>query len=248
MAGLDDLLAASKEDTRPATAPVELNPPTAADGGPWELPELLAVGVALKHRLDLRIAKGEVFDAQRKVTVAANALEAGLTLEGSARIGQSRSLTAAEQDNVKFNPEHGLYTAGLLLDLPLERTAERNAYRNSYITLAQAVRSFQELEDTIKLQVRNDLRDLVESRESFRIQALAVQLAERRVKSTELFLQAGRAEIRDVLEAQESLVTARNQRTAALVNYRITELQLQRDMGILNAQPDGLWTEVFPDE
>jgi outer membrane protein TolC len=248
MSGLDDLLRANTEDAKSVNAPVELNPPTASDGGPWELPELLAIGVAMKHRLDLQVAKGEVFDAQRKVTVAANALEAGLTLEGSAQIGESRSLRATEQDNVKFNPEHGLYTAGLLLDLPLERTAERNAYRNSYITLAQSVRTFQELEDTIKLQVRDDLRALVESRESFRIQAQAVQLAQRRVKSTELFLQAGRAEIRDVLEAQESLVTAQNQRTAALVNYRITELQLQRDMGILSAQPDGLWTEVFPDE
>lgn len=239
---------ASQPTSRPTEGDIDLHPPGPAEGGPYELPARRAVQLALDHRLDLRIARGEIVDAQRQVAVTANALQTGLTLSGDARVGQSRGISATEQDNVKFRPEHGLYTAGLLLDLPLERTAERNAYRNSYITLQQTVRNFQELEDDIKLDIRNGLRNLVEYRESYRIQQQAVRLARRRVSSTELFLQAGRAEIRDVLEAQESLVNAQNQRTAALVNYRVAELQLQRDMGVLDVSPQGLWTESILDE
>lgn len=239
---------ATRPTSRPTEEDVDLRPPGPSEGGPYEIPSRRAVQLALDHRLDLRIARGEIADAQRQVAVTANALQTGLTLSGDARVGHRRGLSATEQDNVKFRPEHGLYTAGLLLDLPLERTAERNAYRNSYITLQQTVRNLQALEDEIKLEIRNGLRNLVEYRESYRIQQLAVRLARRRVSSTELFLQAGRAEIRDVLEAQESLVNAQNQRTAALVNYRVAELQLQRDMGVLEVLPDGLWTEYTLDD
>ena len=54
------------------------------------------------------------------------------------------------------------------------------------------------------------------------------------MESVSLFLKAGRAEMRDLLESQESLVNAQNDLTSAIVNYRISELELQRDMGVLN--------------
>ena len=71
-------------------------------------------------------------------------------------------------------------------------------------------------------------------------------LARERVKSSELFLQAGRAQVRDVLDAQEALVSAQNALTSALVNYRIAELRLQRDMGVLEIDHRGLWSEYTP--
>jgi outer membrane protein TolC len=212
------------------------------------MPPEEAAKLALGHRLDLRTAEGRVFDAQRAVVVAADALKAGLSITGTALAGERRSLGTADLTTAHLLPEKGVYTAGLLLDLPLERTAEQNAYRETYVSLEQAVRSVQELEDQIKLQVRNALRKALQARESFRIQSQAVSLARRRVASTELFLQAGRAEIRDVLEAQESLVQAQDALTAALVNYRVAELELQRDMGLLEVNDKGLWHEYEPDK
>ena len=181
------------------------------------------------------------------MAVAADALQAGLALTGTAEAGGRRTVATAGSGNARLRPKKGTYTAGLLLDLPLERTAERNAYRDSYIVLARAVRDAQELEDQIKLAVRNLLRVLVQARESYRIQAEAARLAQRRVTSTNLFLQAGRAQIRDLLEAQEALVSALNARTAALVDYRVAELELQRDMGVLKIDDKGLWSEYKPD-
>ena len=60
-----------------------------------------------------------------------------------------------------------------------------------------------------------------------------------------MFLEAGRAEIRDVLEAEESLVSAQNALSAALVAYRVGELELQRDMGVLEVDEEGLWKEYI---
>lgn len=132
------------------------------------------------------------------------------------------------------------------MDLALERTAERNAYRSSLIRFEQAVRNVQQLEDQVKLEVRNGLSRLLEAREGIRIQAEAVRVAERRVASTNLFLEAGRAEIRDLLKAQDALVNAQNALTASLVNYRVNELSLQRDLGRLEVNERGLWRDAEP--
>jgi len=225
--------------------PAEPIPPK-LEGGRLEMAAGRAVDVALKNRLDLQSALGVVYDAQRGVVVAADALGAELTLFGSATVGERRGVGSAALPDAQLRPSRGLYGLGMTMDLPLERTAERNAYRNSLIALEQAVRSAQGLEDQVKLDVRNSLRGLLQARESHQIQAQAVTVAKRRVESTELFLQAGRAEIRDVLEAQEALISAQNALTAALVSYRVAELQLQSDMGVLQLDEKGNWREYEP--
>jgi outer membrane protein TolC len=149
--------------------------------------------------------------------------------------------------DARFDPTEGLYSASLLLDLPFERTEERNAYREAYLDLEQAVRDLQALEDTIKLNVRSALRQLLESRESAGIQVEAVRLARDRVTSTNLFLEAGRAQVRDVLDAQESLLSAQNALTEAFVGYRVAELEFQRDLGVLQVATTGTWTELWGD-
>jgi outer membrane protein TolC len=230
----------------PADAPVELKEPTGEDAGPLELPPDEAVRIALDHRADLRTALGRVDDAQRKVMVAADNLRAELTLLGTAAVGEGRSIGQADLPNGTFYPDEGRFTALLDLDLPLERTFERNAYRERLIQLERSVRDVQELEDDIKLTVRNRLRTLLEARESVIIQSQAVRLAEKRVRSTDMFLQAGRAQIRDVLEAQDALLSAQNALNSALVSYRIAELALQQDLGVLEVTVNGLWREYVP--
>ena len=132
--------------------------------------------------------------------------------------------------------------------MPLERTFERNAYRNSFILLERAVRNVQDLEDDIKLDVRDALRSLLQARESTKIQAQAIQVASKRVASTKMFMDAGEAEVRDYLEAQEDLIDAQNNLTSALVGYRVAELELQRDMGLLQVNGKGLWREYRPQD
>ena len=202
-----------------------------------------AILVALDQRLDMAIAVGRVYDAQRAVTVAADALRLRADLTGSGQAGARRGLGTAAAGDARLDPSDGVYTAALSVELPWSRTAERNAYRDSFIALERASRAVQELEDQIKAEVRDALRVLVQARESMAIQARSVELAQRRVDSTELFLQAGRAQIRDVLEAQEALVSARDALTSAVVTYRLAELRLQRDMGVLEVDDTGLWTE-----
>jgi len=213
------------------------------------LEEEVALQLAFDNRLDLWIAQGRVFDAQRAVVVAADALGAELTLFGSANWGESRSsVGSAVQDDAKLRLDDGTYSALLTLDLPLERTREAINYRNSYIKLESSLRDTQSLEDDIKLQIRNELRDMLELRENLAIQVQSVFVAEKRVNSVNLFLEAGRAEIRDLVDAQDALLAAQISLTSAVVDYRVAELQIQRDMGVLQVNENGIWQEYTPEK
>lgn len=232
-----------------ADSPIELEEPSRENGGPLELEEERAVGIALTNRLDLRTELGRVWDAQRAVIVSADRLRAELTLLGTASFGERRTLAGADlDDSTSLRPDIANYDALLTLDLPFERTAERNAYRASLVDLEQSVRGVQSLEDVIKSEIREQLRTLLESREGLQIQATAVALAERRVESTRIFLDEGRAATRDLLEAQEALLSAQNALTGALVDYRVAELELQRDMGVLSVDELSQWTEFDASE
>jgi outer membrane protein TolC len=230
----------ASETVPPADAPVDLVPTSYKDAGPLEIGESLAAKLALENRLDLKVANGGVYDAQRQVVVKADALRAGLTLGGTAHVSDTDA-----DGHLRF--DRGNYAALLTLDLPVERTRERNDYRNSLIDLERATRSVQTLEDQIKLSIRSELRTLLESRESLKIQAQSVVVAEKRVRSTTLFLEAGRTQIRDLLEAQDALLSAQNSLTRAIVDYRIAELELQRDLGLLEVNQQGLWREFSPE-
>jgi outer membrane protein TolC len=229
-------------ETAPAAdAPVVLVPASREDAGPYELDEAVAIKLALENRLDLRVANGAVYDAQRQVVVAADALGAGLNLGGSARFADT-------DDDGHLTFDRARYAALLSLDLPIERTRERNNYRNSLINLERATRDVQVLEDDIKAAIRSELRTLLESREELKIQAESVVLARKQVKMVTLFLEAGRRQIRDLLEAQDGLLSAENGLTAAVIRYRTAELQLQRDLDVLTITKEGLWQEFAPGE
>jgi outer membrane protein TolC len=203
-----------------------------------DLPEERALTVAFAHRLDFANVEARVADAARKVVVAENALQAGLDLVAQAS-GQSE-----DREPVRYKFKEGTYSAGLDLDLPFDRLDERNEYRRSLLDLEVARREAAAGEDTIKIDVRRDLRDLREAREAYDIQRVAVATAERRVESARLFLDAGRAETRDLLEAQDDLVSAQNQLIAARIDYELARLGLFRDLGVLVVSPEGLHYEA----
>ena len=241
--------APAPEDLLAADDPVDLPEPDPAERGRYELDEPDAVALALTHRLDLRTAEGRVYDAQRRIIVAADDLRMGLDLVGQATVGSRRSsVGAATQTNARLDPTRGVYSGGLELDLPWSRRAQRLTLRRRMIDLQQAVRSAQATEDTVKLEVRNGLRDLLQQRENHRIQVQAEQIAERRVEQAEAFLEAGRADVRDVLEANEALLQAQNAVVDSLIAYRVSELGFQRDLGLLRVDERGLWREFDPAE
>lgn len=227
----------------PANEDPILVKPDNSNAGPMEIPLEQAMSLAFAHRLDLQTARDKVEDAQRAVLLAEDRLRAEVTLGTTASAGDSRSASNSAQDDAKLRLDRARINGLLTIDLPFHRTAERNAYRESLIALEKAVRAYQAQEDAIKKEVAQKLRGMLENREKLSIQFIALGLAERRVRSTDLLLQSGRAEIRDVLDAQDALLSAQNTLLSAVTGYRIGELELQESVGVLQGHADGTWQE-----
>ncbi len=121
-----------------------------------------AMGTAFAQRLDLANSIDNVDDAHRKVVVAADNLGAELNLVGSAG---ADSGDGTDFSRVQFH--RGDYSLGVKADLPLDRKAERNAYRESLIVLDQQRREYENDLDTVKLEVRQAYRKLQEEAESY---------------------------------------------------------------------------------
>jgi len=194
--------------------------------------------IALSERHDLFVTRCRVEDSARAVKIAADALRADVTLTGGASLDRAR----ATGEN-GFNGEEA-WDAGVRADWPWNRRRERNAFRKQLIALEQAKRALEEREDAVKQAVRSGLRNLVAARASYVNQVEAVKVARLRVESNALFLQSGRASMRDVLEAQENLLAARNALCKVLIDWQVSDLELQRDMGVLKISEAGMWLET----
>ncbi|MHC4473996.1 MAG: TolC family protein [Planctomycetota bacterium] len=197
-----------------------------------------ALETGLVGRLDLASSADKIDDAVRKVMVAADGLGAELNLSAGANVGSS-----GDTDFTRLQFHNGTYSLGLDSDLPFDRKAERNAYRQALIDLQQGRREHQENVARVKLDIRQAYRQLRETQERYRIQKNSLELAWKRVDSTAMFLKTGRAQTRDLLESQDALLEAENELTDALVGHTIAKLNFFRDIGVLQVRADGMWEQ-----
>ncbi|MHC4397924.1 MAG: TolC family protein, partial [Planctomycetota bacterium] len=187
-----------------------------------------AIETALLRRLDLANSRDGVDDTARKVIVAADGLGTQLDLIGSAGVGSTE-----KTDFTRLEFHNGTYSLGLKADLPLDRKAERNAYREALVLLEQRQRQFDNDRDNVELDVREAHRRLQQEAKSYGTQNVALKLAQKRVDVSPLLWEAGRSNARDLIESQDALLEAQNRLTAALVAHLIAKLNFFQDVGIL---------------
>ncbi len=199
-----------------------------------------AYEVARKARLDYANARDEFEDTGRKLKLAVDALKPQVDLVGNV-LFRSREVAngfpAPEIDRYTWN-------AGLDVDLGLNRKPERNAYRAALIARERAARAVEQLEDEIRIQVRDGWRALEQARRTYEISELGVELAERRVEEQTLLAELGRLKAQDQVDAENDLASSRNQRTQALVGHTIARLQFWNNLGILFIKENGQWEEI----
>lgn len=200
----------------------------------WEQTEAALFELAFKNRNDVQTFFRKVEDAQRAVVLAQDALRPELTIGGEASLGGSRSLSSADSEDIYPEFDRGRYQALLHVDFALDRVAESHHLRKRVMDLEQAIRSCQKHEDALKRSIRTNVRRIKSDLENYKTQVNSLALANRRVERANLFLEAGRIEVRDLLEAQEALLDSQNALTKTIVDYRIHVWAFERDLGILN--------------
>ena len=179
-----------------------------------------------------------VEDAGRKVAVSRDNLRTDLSFVGGA------SVATPDDENTVLNFEFDKadYSAGLQLNLPVDRLTERNSYRQSLIYQERSRRNLSLVQDSVSLGIRTGWRNLEQARQSYENQKVSLELARRRVESTNMLLDAGRASQRDLLEAQSASLEARNSLLAATVDYLSADLAFLRDAEMLEIGSNGVWT------
>ena len=212
----------------------------AADLPQPSMPFKDACDYALAHRLDFATVNGRLADAERQVLIHLDALRPKLDLVLAGRAG-----SPADGHLRRLEFEKGRYSAGLNAELPLDITNDLVAYRLALIAEDRQRRAVSIERDRIVADLRAVWRRLASARQNYEIQQLSVTLAEKRVESTELLFQAGRVNIREVLDARDSLIIARNAVTLALVNHRISWLQLLDQLEMLSTEPGSLWSPAL---
>ncbi len=209
-----------------------------------EHPEIAAeeaVEIALAARLDFQNAKDAYEDAGRQVELAVNFLRPQVDLVASAGFNSPQDQSG---DFVLPDIERYNWSAGLNVDLPLDRKGERNVYRAALIGRKQAARNIEQEGDEITLEVRENWRSLDQARRNYEISGVGVDLAERRVEEQDLLAELGRARALDQVDAQNDLSASKNQLTQALVGHTIARLRFWASMGILYIKDNGQWKGV----
>ncbi len=198
------------------------------------------VPFAKENRLDLENSRARVTDAWRKVAVAANQLRSDLTLTASANL----ATLADAKVPFDFSSQASRYQVGIQFDGPLNRLAERNAYRASQITYQRERRNFMLLSDRIEQEVRRDVRALELERVRFEIVRQQLLSAARQVEASRLNLldqkqAANTNATRDVLDALNNLLQARNALVGSYISYEQQRVRLLLDLEVLQLDDRG---------
>ena len=196
--------------------------------------ESIALSDAVLHRRDLAVTRGEAEDAERLVKIKADALRADLTVEGGATYDASRKRHGNVNDTTETR-------AQVKFSMPWDRRLERNQYRQAIVSRDQATRTYTEAADTVKNEVRAGYRNLVASRALYGNKVEAYRTACMRVEANDLFMQSGRSSMRDILEAESALLSARNALCSAVIDWWTSDLELRCSTGSLEIRRDGTW-------
>ncbi len=229
-----------------ATAVVDLSLqlPFSAEIGlpPMDIDGDQALLTALVQRLDLMNSRGQLADTWRQIKYAGDALRSVID------IGASQSIRTPGIGNqpFAFSFDDSTTRLNLSVDTPLNRRTERNNYRLALINFNLALRNLMLSEDTIKLDIRNDIRSLELDQNQYKIAIASAALAYERVASTRLQLASGQGNItaRDFLEAQQAYTQSLNSVAQQHIGFILDRIQFFLDLEQLQVDELNFWPEL----
>jgi hypothetical protein len=216
---------------------------------------LAAERLAMENRYELMNARAQLYDQWRQLAVRANALKGIFDI----RITNQVFTPTATSNPFAFSDQAKNFALVFNTELPLIRVNERNALRQAEIGYRQSQRALMQQEDTIKLQVRTDIRNLIQVGEQYRItRDLLVVSLRQRDNSARLIFQpttgtGGQDATQQITANTTTLINGINQTLGAQnslirfwVQYQSTRLALYRDLGVMPYDEWEAYYELFP--
>ena len=215
---------------------------------PFDLPLEKCVRLALENRLDLMNQRAFVTDARRQVELAANALQAVLNVVADGEVRTRPLFDNFRENPFDFRGDQASLRVGVNFDTPLDRIAERNAYRAAQIDYQRARRDYIAFEDAVKVDVRTAWRQLAVLKQNFETTRQAVRIAAVQFDNSveQQFRPGGGSDGQfALLNSLTSLLQSSNGLIQTYVNYEAARIAIYRDMGIMVVGPEGLWRDEF---
>jgi outer membrane protein len=186
---------------------------------------------ARKSRPDLRAADAQIKAAEAQLTATRST---GLP---TVSLGASTGTQNYQYQNIAGSPNIDSSSIGITLSVPLF-TGTRNTYQNraAELQVEGKVAARDLLANQIALDVWNAYQTLLTNSQSLTAASDLVASAEQSERMTLGRYKAGVANmsILDVLNAQSTLASARQQRVAALYNFQASRLALAQAIGQLD--------------
>ena len=216
----------------------------------FDMPIEEAVQTGLENRTDLMNQRAIVMDARRKIEVLANTLRSQLDVTAEGDIN-TVPLGAGSTSPFEFRKDQSSFRLGVRFTAPLDQVAQRNAYRQGLIAYQQARRAYMLAEDTVKINIRNEWRQLNVLSYQFEIARKNVrnaamqydQAVETSIAPVGPGQSAGSSNGLNLLQALSSVLTAQNNLIQFWVNYEANRLNIHRDMGIMQLDERGVWLD-----
>ncbi len=202
-----------------------------------DVPDEEAVRVGLKYRLDLLNDLDRIDDTRRGVDIAENNLLPDLTAHGTVTMNTDSS----EFGMWNFKTDRTTSRGQLTLELPLDRYRERNDLRTALIVKRRAERAYQRSRDLVELQIRRAIRRVKQQQEALQIQMINRDVALQRREGARIRFNQGRVSNREVVDAENFLLDARNSLARAQAQVRLAILQFRRDTETLRIDDEGHW-------
>ena len=202
-----------------------------------DVDEATSIDVATTFRLDLLTVADGVDDVRRGVLIAKNKILPDLNLTGSVTVGAG-DVGSVGNNNLRHDRTD--WNVGFTLSTN-DRKAERVIYRSSLVELRGAERDYELAVERVRADVRNANRNINLEDKVRSIQMLSVKENELRLEAARAQFDLGQASNQDVVDAEDSLLGARDSLSDAIADYRTSILNFRLDTGTLRVTDDGRW-------
>ena len=142
----------------------------------------------------------------------------------------------SDKFNFKGSQKYDMAAVGLTLRIPIfDGFATRSRVRQAQVDILQNKQDQKSLSNSLNLAYENAKIEIRNSLNTINSQNENVRLAEEVYASTQNNYRNGLAGLTDLLDAENSLTEAQNNHSAALLNYRLAEIQLIKAQGQLKS-------------
>lgn len=221
----------------PVTQPLNIMPAEIEVPSP-ALDPAESIKIGQRVRLDLQTTADQVDDARRAVKIAQNELKGDLDLNAGVDLNSDSN---RDIDGVDLELGDSDYNVGLEYSVPLDRKIEFAQYRSALVDLERSQRDYRLARDRVALDIRGASREIERATLTLELQGRNVILAERRLENVKILRRRGEVPPRRLIEAEEDLLDARNERDEALADLQTSVLNYLLETGQMRIDAQGRW-------